>query len=89
MSEKFVASSLWSQTKRCPERDTLAQLWLEPQALGTSMKLGGGDTLHYPGSSSFSNACLDGGTFLETDGELKVCLVVGKINRKDTIGAVP
>lgn len=57
--------------------------------LGHFYEAGGGDTLHYPGSSCFSNACLNGGTFLETDGELKVCLVVGKINRKDTIGAVP
>lgn len=46
---------------------------------------GGGDTLPYPDSSCFCNACLNGGMFIETDGELKVCLVVGKIKGKDTI----
>ena len=32
--------ALWSQIKRCAEKDTLAKLQLSPQALGTSMKLG-------------------------------------------------
>lgn len=54
-------------------------------ALGHFRGAGGGDILHYPGSSCFSNACLNGGMFIETDAELKVCLVVGKIKGKDTI----
>lgn len=32
-------SALWSQIKRCAEKDTLAKLQLGPQALGTSIKL--------------------------------------------------
>lgn len=32
--------ALWSQIKRCIEKDTLAKLQLGPQDLGTSMKLG-------------------------------------------------
>lgn len=32
--------ALWSQIKRCTEKDTLAKLQLGPQALGTSMKPG-------------------------------------------------
>lgn len=83
MSERFIASSLWSQ--KMSRKGHIGSAVVSSSGLGYFYGAGGGDTLHYPGSSCFSNACLNGGMFIETDGELKVCLVVGKIKGKDTI----